>query len=170
MPSSFADLVLVGERIEVGRRKGKFNYVAFMNPGNRGPEMSGERKKKGKSHVVAVVPTWPNFSQAPYNPMYQYLTQQCHYSANINPAHYPPPYQPRAPNQPQRSPLNRPQNPSIAQPRPNTTPNTDQSTNQGRNFLEKKPVEFTPILISYANLLLYLLDNAMVAITPTRFP
>ncbi|KAL5186904.1 hypothetical protein HKD37_05G012659 [Glycine soja] len=161
MPSSFADLVFVGERIEVGRRKGKFNYVAFMNPGNRGPEMSGERKKKGKSHVVAVVPTWPNFSQAPYNPMYQYLTQQCHYSANINPAHYPPPYQPRAPNQPQRSPLNRPQNPSIAQPRPNTTPNTDQSTNQGRNFLEKKPVEFTPILISYVDLLPYLLNNTM---------
>ena len=37
-------------------------------------------------------------------------------------------------------------------------------------FAAKKPVEFTPILVSYADLLPYLLDNAMVAITPARFP
>ncbi|KAL5159105.1 hypothetical protein HKD37_15G043459 [Glycine soja] len=34
----------------------------------------------------------------------------------------------------------------------------------------KKPIEFTPVLVSYANLLHYLLDTAMVAITPARFP
>jgi len=104
MPLSFADLVLVGERIEVGMRKGKFNYVAPANPGNRGPRMSGERKKEGEAHVVAIVPTWPNFSQAPYSPTYQYPPQQCHYSTNIIPAHCPSPYQPRAPNQPQNPP------------------------------------------------------------------
>ena len=38
------------------------------------------------------------------------------------------------------------------------------------NFAAKKPVEFTPIPVSYANLLPYLLDTAMVAITPVRFP
>jgi len=38
------------------------------------------------------------------------------------------------------------------------------------NFAAKKPVEFTPIPVSYADLLPYLLDNAMVAITPARFP
>jgi len=58
--------------------------------------------------------------------MYQYPPQQYHYSANISPAHYPPPYQPRTPNQPQ--------NPFVAHPRPNTTPNTNQNTNQRRNF------------------------------------
>ena len=31
MPSSFADLVFVGERIEVGLRRGKFDYAALMN-------------------------------------------------------------------------------------------------------------------------------------------
>ena len=125
---------------------------------------------EGEAHFVVVVSTWPNFPQAPYNPMYQYPPQQCHYSANISPTYYPPPFQPRAPNQPQRPPLNRPQNPPTAQPRPNTTPNTNQNTNQGRNFLEKKPVEFTPIPISYVDLLPYLLNNAMVAISPTKIP
>ncbi|KAL5179641.1 hypothetical protein HKD37_01G000910 [Glycine soja] len=32
----------------------------------------------------------------------------------------------------------------------------------------KKPVEFTPIPVSYANLLPYILDNSMVAITPAK--
>jgi len=45
----------------------------------------------------------------------------------------------------------------------------NQNTNQGRNFPEKKPVEFTPIPVSYANILLYLLNNAMVAIIQERF-
>jgi len=38
------------------------------------------------------------------------------------------------------------------------------------NFSEKKPVEFTPILVSYANLLPYLFNNAMVAIIPPKVP
>ena len=36
------------------------------------------------------------------------------------------------------------------------------------NFVVKKPVEFTPIPVSYANLLPCLLDNSMVAITPAK--
>ena len=39
MPSSFADLVFAGERIEVGLRKRKFDHVAFMN---RKLEANGE--------------------------------------------------------------------------------------------------------------------------------
>ena len=31
MPSSFANLVFAGERIEVGLRRGKFDHVALMN-------------------------------------------------------------------------------------------------------------------------------------------
>jgi len=108
MPSSFADLVFVGKRIEAGLRKGKFNCVASANPGNWGLERSGERKKEGEPYVMVVVPTWPNFQLSPYNPMYQYPPQQYHYSANVNPTHYLPPYQPRTPGQPQRPPLNRP--------------------------------------------------------------
>ena len=38
------------------------------------------------------------------------------------------------------------------------------------NFAVKKPVEFTPIPVSYADLLPYLLNSSLVAITLTRFP
>ncbi|KAL5165543.1 hypothetical protein HKD37_18G050658 [Glycine soja] len=156
-PSSFADLVFAGKRIEVGLRRGKFNYPALMN---RKPRANGENKKEGGTHVVTVVPTWPNFPPP----------QQYQYSANISLSHYPPPFQPRTPNYPQRPPLNQPQNPLATHPIPNTTLNTNQNTNQGRNFPKKKLVEFTPIPVSYADLLPYLLDNAMVAIIPAKIP
>ena len=149
IPSRFVDLAFAGERIEVGLRRGKFDYPALMN---RKPRANGENEKKGGTHVVTIVHTWPNFPP----------TQQYQYSTNISLSHYPPPYQPRTLNHPQRPPLNH--------PIPNTTLNTNQNTNQGRNFPEKKPIEFTPIPVSYANLLPYLLNNAMVAITPTKVP
>ena len=157
-PSSFADLVFVGERIKVGLKRGKFDYAASMNSGDRRPGENGGHKKEGETHVVTVVPAWPNFP----------LAQQYQYLANISLAHYPPPHQPRTPNHPQRPPPNRPQNPPDAYPRPNTTPNTNQNANRGRNFAEKKPVEFTPNPMPYADLLPYLLDNAMAIISPTK--
>ena len=68
MPLSFVDLVFTSERIEIGLRKGNFDYVAFANSGNRRPRMSGMRNNDGEAHVMAAVPTWPNFPQATYNP------------------------------------------------------------------------------------------------------
>ena len=41
MPLSFADLVFAGERIEVGLRRGKFDYSATASSSNRRPGMSG---------------------------------------------------------------------------------------------------------------------------------
>jgi len=70
MPSSFADLVFAGERIEVGLRRGKFDYAATVSSSNRRPRMSGGNKKEGETHVVTIVPTWPNFPLALLNPMY----------------------------------------------------------------------------------------------------
>jgi len=156
-PSSFVDLVFAGERIKVGLRRGKFDYLALMN---RKPVANGENEKEGGTHAVTAVPTWPNFPPAQH---YKYL-------ANISPSHYPSPYQPRTLNHPQRPPLNKPQSLPAAHLIPNTTLNTNQNTKQGRNFPEKKLVEFTPILMSYANLLPYLLNNAMVAIIPAKTP
>ena len=70
MPLSFAYIVFASERLEAGLRKRKFNYVASMNLGNLGPGRSGERKNEGEPYVVAIVPVWPNFPLALYNPMY----------------------------------------------------------------------------------------------------
>ena len=60
-PSSFADLVFAGERIKVGLKRGKFDYPALIN---KKPGANGENKKKGGTHVVTVIPTWPNFPPA----------------------------------------------------------------------------------------------------------
>ena len=92
-PSCFVDLVSAGERIEVGLRRGKFDYLALMNGK---PGANGESEKEGGTHVVTAIPTWLNFPPA----------QQYQYSTNISPSHYPPPYQLRTLNHPQRSPLN----------------------------------------------------------------
>ncbi|KAH1256863.1 hypothetical protein HKD37_03G006980 [Glycine soja] len=116
-PSSFVDLVFVGERIEIGLKRGKSDHHALINAKTRANK---EDEKEGETHVVTAIPIQPSFPP----------TQRCHYSANNNPSPYPPPSYPQS----------------------------------------KKPIEFTPILVSYANLLPYLLDNVMVAITPARFP
>ena len=81
-----------------------------------------------------------------------------------------PPYQPRTLNHPQRPPLNQPQSLPATYPIPNTTLNTNQNAIWVRNFPKKKPIGFTRILVSYANLLPYLLNNAMVSIIPTKIP
>ena len=86
-PSSFADLVFVDKRIEVGLKRRKFDYPTFIN---EKPGANREDEKEGGTHVVIVVPTWPNFPP----------TQQYQYSANISLSHYPPPYQPRTTNHP----------------------------------------------------------------------
>ena len=159
--------MFAGERIGVGLKKGKFDYAASTNSGSRRPGMNGPKKKEGEAHVVAAAPAWPKFPQAPYNPMYQYPPQY-HYSANVNTPPGPIPLQPRTPNQPQRPPLNRPQNPLHIHPRPNTAPNPNLNTNPRRDFPEKKPVQFTPIPMTYMNLLSYLIDNNMAVLTPGK--
>ncbi|KAH1214978.1 hypothetical protein GmHk_13G036226 [Glycine max] len=151
MPSSFANSVFAGERVKVGLRRGKFDCLALTS---KKPGANEENEKEEGTHVLVAIPTWPNFPFA----------QQCHYSADINPPHYPPP------NHPQRPSINQPQSPPATQPMPNTTFSTNQNTNQGRNFAAKKLVEFTPISMTYANLLPNLLDNSMVAITPAKVP
>ena len=89
-PSSFADLVFAGKRIEAGLKRGKFDHPALMNEKTGANE---EDENEEGTHVDAVIPTWPNIPPA----------QQCHYSANINSSHYPPPSHPQRPslNQPQ---------------------------------------------------------------------
>ena len=98
-PSSFADLVFAGERIDAGLRRGKFDHLALMNEKTGANE---EDENEEGNHVEVVIPTWPNFAPA----------QQCHYSANISCSHYPPP------SHPQRSSLYQPQSLLAAHPVP----------------------------------------------------
>ena len=117
-PSSFADLVFAGERIEVGLKRGKSDHPALINAKTGANK---EDEKEGETHVVTAIPIRPNFPPA----------QQCHYSANNNPSPYPPP------SYPQRSSLNQSQNPPTTQPMLKTTFSKNQNTNQEMNVAKK---------------------------------
>ena len=84
-PSSFADLVFAGKRIEVGL-KGKSDHHALINAKITGANEEGENE--GEAHAVTAISIQPSFPP----------TQQCHYSANIEPSHYPPPSHPQRPS------------------------------------------------------------------------
>ena len=48
MASSFANLVFAGERIKVGLKRGKFNYVAPIGTSNKRFGAIGQRRRKEK--------------------------------------------------------------------------------------------------------------------------
>ena len=56
MPSSFMDLVFAGERIEVGLKRGKFDYVSLTDTNNRRIREAREKRKEGDAHVVTLAP------------------------------------------------------------------------------------------------------------------
>ena len=70
MPSRFADLVFVGERIKVGLIRAKFDYASTTSSGNRRLGANGAKKKEGENHNVTIAPTWTSPPQTPHNPMY----------------------------------------------------------------------------------------------------
>ena len=49
MPASFVDLVFAGEMIEVGLKKGKFDYGASTNSSSRRLGMNGVKKREGEA-------------------------------------------------------------------------------------------------------------------------
>ncbi|KAL5172525.1 hypothetical protein HKD37_16G045261 [Glycine soja] len=61
------DLVFVGKRIEVGLRRGKFDYAASTSTSNRKSEIGGAKKKEGDTHVITLVPTWLKSQQISHN-------------------------------------------------------------------------------------------------------
>ena len=50
MPSSFADLVFAGERIEVGLKRGKFDYVSSISTNARRIGATGAKRKEGDTY------------------------------------------------------------------------------------------------------------------------
>ena len=80
MTSSFADLVFAGERIEVGLRRGKFDYAALTSTRNRRSKTA--KKEEGDTHAVTSAPTWPKSQQTPHNPTYEYSPHQPNYSTS----------------------------------------------------------------------------------------
>ena len=67
MPSSFEDLVFAGERIEVGLKKRKFDYVSPTNMNNRRSRPTGEKRKEGDAQAMTTAPAGPKFQQNTHN-------------------------------------------------------------------------------------------------------
>ena len=67
MPSSFVDIVFAGEKIEVGLKRGKFDYVAPTSTSNRRSGPTGAKRKEGDAHAVTSALAWPTPQSTPHN-------------------------------------------------------------------------------------------------------
>ncbi|XP_006599810.1 uncharacterized protein [Glycine max] len=56
MPTSFVDLVFAGERIEVGFKRGKFDYVSPVGASSRRTGIAGAKKEEGDAYTVTSTP------------------------------------------------------------------------------------------------------------------
>ena len=52
MTSCFADLFFTGERIEVGLKRGKFDYVSPVGASDKRTGIAGAKKKEKDAHTI----------------------------------------------------------------------------------------------------------------------
>ncbi|KAH1238989.1 hypothetical protein GmHk_08G023534 [Glycine max] len=156
MPSSFADLVFAGERIEVGLKRGKFDYVSSTNVNAKRIGATGAKRKEGDAHAVSSTPAWVKPQQTPHG-THQYAQHHPSFSAHAGNASSSTPVQPKAPTQREA--------PQV--PTPNTTRPAGNS-NTTRNFPPRPLPEFTPLPMTYEDLLPSLIANHLAVVTPGR--
>ena len=96
MPSSFTDLVFAGERIEVGLKRGKFDYVSSSSTNTRRIGATGAKRKEGDTHVVTSAPTWIKPPQISHS-THQYAQHHPSFSARAGDSSNSAPVQARAP-------------------------------------------------------------------------
>jgi len=159
--SNFSDLVTIGERVERGLKRGKVAQNPSTVTTARKPRFNNSNKKKeGEVQAASTMPYWEGF-QPQYQPNYRPSSA---YVANTVPS-----YQYNAP---------RPR--SGYRPLP-ITHNAYQPNAGGQNFNQaqnqnlgqrsnpgEKTVKFTPISMTYTELLPDLLKNALVSLCPAK--
>ncbi|KAH1198302.1 hypothetical protein GmHk_18G051909 [Glycine max] len=156
MPSSFADLVFAGERIEVGLKRGKFDYVSSTNANAKRIGATGAKRKEGDAHAISSTPAWVKPQQTPHG-THQYAQHHPSFSAHAGNASSSTPVKPKAPTQREA--------PQV--PTPNTTRPAGNS-NTTRNFPPRPLPEFTPLPMTYEDLLPSLIANHLAVVTPGR--
>ncbi|KAH1209838.1 hypothetical protein GmHk_15G044254 [Glycine max] len=156
MPSSFADLVFAGERIEVGLKRGKFDYVSSTNANAKRIGATGAKRKEGDAHAVSSTPAWVKPQQTPHG-THQYAQHHPSFSAHTGNTSSSTPVQPKA--------LTHREAPQV--PTPNTTRPAGNS-NTTRNFPPRPFPEFTPLPMTYEDLLPSLIANHLAVVTPGR--
>ncbi|XP_020222728.1 uncharacterized protein LOC109805146 [Cajanus cajan] len=167
--SNFSDLVVIGERVEVGIRSGKIAQVSTETI-TRKPVTNMDKKKGGETN--AVMPNYnPAMIQTPfpttfnptpivsnYRPQFMYNPQ----IASFSHPPYQPPHQPKIAYNP---PI--PQTPTMPthQTNPSQIPQHNMSNSQKRNNQERNLV---PIPMTYTELLQHLVRNSLVTSKPLK--
>ena len=95
MPSSFADLVFAGERIKVGLKKGKFDYVSSTSANAKGIGATGAKRKEGDAHAVTSAPAWVKPPQTSHG-THRYAQHHPSFSAHAGNSSNSAPMQPKA--------------------------------------------------------------------------
>ncbi|KAH1238742.1 hypothetical protein GmHk_08G023351 [Glycine max] len=164
MPSSFADLVFAGERIEVGLRRGKFNYVSSTGTNAWRIGATRAKRKEGDTHVVTSTFAWIKPPQISHG-TYQYAQHHPSFSARADDSSNSVPVQPRALVPIQRE---APQALAPTPTHPAGNAHFGIGSNAIRNFPLRPTQEFTPIPMTYEDLLPSLITNQMAVISPGR--
>ncbi|KAL5177480.1 hypothetical protein HKD37_08G023238 [Glycine soja] len=139
----FTDLVFAMEIIEVGLKRGKFDYVSSTSTHAKRVGATGAKRKEGDTHAITSAPAWVKPPQ----------TSHARAGNSSNSA----PVQPKASIQRE----------APQAPAPTTTRLTGNS-NAMRKFPPKPIPEFTPLPMTYEDLLSSLIANQMAVITPGK--
>jgi len=156
--SNFADIVIIGERIELGLKTGKIAQGTTTSGKKTG--FNSGKKKEGEGQVASTTAQWGGYPSARYRPERSHTS----YTANAQSM-----YQQSAP--PAVRPPSGP--PNVYMPKQNWKNEGGQNANQpqGQNsFQRREQIQFTPLPMSYTELLPSLLQNALVAISPMKPP
>ncbi|XP_052736650.1 uncharacterized protein LOC128197859 [Vigna angularis] len=157
--ANFADVVIIGERIEIWVKSGKIaSGPSTMENYKKKPSFNPGKKKEGDVHATLAMPVWRG--QAPSHNYRPYLGQPP-YSANAAFAH------PIRPQQQQGFYQSQPVigNAWRTGPSANPNPNAGQGGYPGRTQ-ERNFVHFTSIPMTYTELLPHLVKRGLVAICP----
>jgi len=130
MPSSFTDLVCAEERIEVGLKREKFDYVSSIGASGWRTETAGAKKKEGDAHIVTSTPAWPKPLQTPHG-THQYAQHHSSFLARAGGSSDTALAQPRAPTPPQRG---APLASAPTRPHPANNAHLGTGSNTTRNF------------------------------------
>ncbi|XP_028186751.1 uncharacterized protein LOC114373483 [Glycine soja] len=162
MPSSFTDLVFARERIEVGLKRGKFDYVSPIGANSRKTEIDGAKRKEEDAHIVTSTPAWPKPPQTPHG-THQYAQHHPRFSARAEASSDTALTQPRAPTPPQGGALR-----ASAPTQPHPPDNAHFGTNTTRNFSPRPEQIFAPIPMTYRELLPSLIANQLAVVVPGK--
>jgi len=69
--SNFSDLIVIGEMIEMGIKKGKIVNMTNGPTSAKRPSLPADKKKWGEANVVMSMPIMPDYNHIPYMPNFR---------------------------------------------------------------------------------------------------